>query len=405
MINNFKKTNVLINYSKLQYFFYAFFIYFIYFESFEVTLPLFLNYLKIDVIFLGWILSISKVCRAIIVIPVSQIKKSDKINFLLFILFMNILFIIFMLNTKNSYIISVCSVILITTTSIFNVILNPRIGSKVSNDKIGITFAIRDIFLYFGGFTGLIISGYIIKNYRIDAIFYFYIFLFIILITILFIINKKEKRIQIEEKNNNYRMNISEYFGNIKKLFDFINKKEIEENMDFKNYIVVNILFTVSVMSFSYIPLYAIKMKIGESSIYYLFSSSLIISSVLSLVGGAIIDKFEKRKILVIDGLISLFIIMLFIFNIKSLFIIGIVMTGLGTLLDNANNAYIFNTFTEEFLDRKWGVISSINLIASSFGIILFGFIYKTNSNLLFPLAFIITILGIWKCRKLKKTK
>lgn len=372
-------------------FYIAFFLYFLYFDSFELTLPLFIKYIKMDVSLLGLIFATSKLFRSLLVVPISNLANKNKLKFLICVFILNIflLFLVIIKPTKLN--IFVFALVLLSTTSIFNVILNPKLGSIVPKNKVGITFGFRDVFLYAGGFLGLIISAFIKSKYSFDGIFIFYIILFVLLIGVLIFLELKFKNTYNEENS-------------IKKEKSFYLKFDITvfKNQDFLNFLISNSLLTMGLTCMAYVPLKASQIGIEEKNIYYLFSSSMIISSILSILGGILVDKFNKKRLIILDAIISLFIISCFLSSNKSFFILGIILIGLGSLFDNTVNAYLFNTFADEFLNKNWGIISFCNLISSSLSIYIFACIYKYNSDFVFILALILTSLGIASSKRLR---
>lgn len=394
MINVYKnKLSFFVKNNKLLYFFIAFLLYFMFFDSFEITLPLYFGSKKIDIAILGTVLALSKMIRSIIVIPISRINNKYKLKFLMGFFVIDIAFLLLLIKTTNIVLIYIAFIVLLSTTSVFNVILNPFLASLVPKNKIGITFGVRDVFLYGGGFIGLLITGLISKYCGYTKLFQYYILLFILLVIIVTLMQKHifnmftDSEKETQEENSN--------------IID--TKESIKEmNKDFLLFLIASSLFTIGMMSIPYVPLYGANIGVNESSIYYLFSSSIIISSVLAIAGGLIVDRYNKKKLFIFDGLISIIIFSLFVLDNKPLFIIGVLMTGLGTLFDNTTSAYLFNTFSEKYVDKYWGVVSSVSLISASAGVAFFGLIYKLNSTLVFPIAILVTSIAIIISVKLK---
>lgn len=372
-------------------FFGAFFLYFMYFDSIEITLPLFFEKMSLDMTMLGSIFAVSKLIRSVIVIPISMLRKDFKFMLLTAFLFVNILLLFLIREIGNSMLIVTTFVMLLVTTSVFNVVLNPILAEIVPKNKIGLIFGMRDVFLYGGGFVGLIFTAKITREYGYEGIFLYYIIIFILLI------------ISINTIKNRVIINAEKSIKESVESKD-TNKRE-KMNTNFIMFLIVISMFTIASMSMPYIPLYGLKIGLDESNLYYLFSSSIIISSILALIGGIIIDKVNKKKLLIIDGIVSLVIFLFFMMGNPICFMIGIVLTGLGTMLDNTTSAYLVEIFSEEMVNRYWGTVSAVSLISSSIGVFMFGLIYKIRAQIVLPISFVITVFAILMCFKLKEKR
>ncbi len=95
------------------------------------------------------------------------------------------------------------------------------------------------------------------------------------------------------------------------------------------------------------------------------------------------------------DILILMCLLPLYASGNRNLFIFAVVLAGLATALDNVMNAYVFANFSEEEVNRFWGVIGGINLVSFSIGTFLSGMLYEWNYRYLFVFAFGINLLGL----------
>ncbi len=127
-----------------------FFFYFMIHDSLEITMPLFFEKYKINIVYLGILISISKILRSIIIIPISNIRMDKKIKILYFVLFTNILLNVFSIILRNVYLILFYFLFFLISTSVFNVIINPILAINTPEDKLGITFGIRTYFYILG---------------------------------------------------------------------------------------------------------------------------------------------------------------------------------------------------------------------------------------------------------------
>ena len=138
-------------------------------------------------------------------------------------------------------------------------------------------------------------------------------------------------------------------------------------------------IFYIFASGFSYIPLLAQQYQISDKHIYYTMSTSLIISAILSITGGKIIDRNNKKKVYI------LYIFMLFIsyicfsVNSRTFFLVGMFIYSLNVSLDNISQVYFFSFFDNEKCDKYFGIISTLTLITSSIATQIIGYIWDIN--------------------------
>lgn len=369
-----------------------FFCYFMIEDSLNIVIPLFFKEQKINIVLYGTLLAFTRVIRAVIVIPISFQTIYKKFTILKTILILDIIILLSFIKTSSQVIIFAGFCILIITTSVINVILNPILGAQAKG-RIGIVFGIRDTFLYAGCFLGLLITGTIKdlpNGTNIIWIFYSCIFAIIFLE-----IHKLEEKIKDkpwietpkEKKTNKQKKSKKQIVG---------------FNKDLMYYIIVVFILGIAGAYSSYLPLIALDKGIKENSIFYIFSSSTLITAILAIVGGLAIDRFNKKKLFQLNILILIVILALFSANNKIIFISALIISGLATALDNVLNAYVFANFSENEVNRFWGIIGSVSLASFSLGTFLGGLVYELNYRYLFAFAIALNVIGLILSLKLK---
>lgn len=368
-----------------------FFSYFIIEDSLNIVIPLFFKEQKINIVLYGTLLAFTRVVRAVIVIPISFQTIYKKFTILKTILILDIIILLSFIKTSSQVIIFAGFCILIITTSVINVILNPIMGVQ-AKDRVGIVFGIRDTFLYAGCFLGLLITGTIkdLPN-GTDIIWIFYSCIFALIFIEIYKLEKKIKNkpwIEIPKEQKPIKQKTK--------------KRLLGLNKDLIYYIIVVFILGIAGAYSSYLPLIALDKGIQENSIFYIFSSSTLITAILAIFGGLAIDKFNKKKLFQLDILILIVILALFSVNNKIIFIIALIISGLATALDNVINAYVFANFSEDEVNRFWGIIGSVSLASFSLGTFLGGLVYELNYIYLFVFAITLNVIGLILSLKLK---
>ncbi|HAT4334525.1 TPA: MFS transporter, partial [Clostridium perfringens] len=210
----------------------------------------------------------------------------------------------------------------------------------------------------------------------------------------------KEKSKSLNENNSSKQnLNIKE---KLKKNLSFI-----KNDKNFIYYCIVCSLLTIATTGLTYIPLIAKEYNISEQNIYNTMSTSLIISALLSILGGKIIDKNNKKKVYL------LYIFMLFVsyiclgLNNKGLFLLGMFIYSLTVALDNISQVYFFSIFENNVADKYFGIISSLTLIIGSISRQISGYIWDINFNYIIQIStllmFITLIISYFKLNEIKE--
>ena len=202
-----------------------------------------------------------------------------------------------------------------------------------------------------------------------------------------------------ENNSSKQNLNIKE---KLKKNLSFI-----KNDKNFIYYCIVCSLLTIATTGLTYIPLIAKEYNISEQNIYNAMSTSLIISALLSILGGKIIDKNNKKKVYL------LYIFMLFIsyicfgLNNKGLFLLGMFIYSLTVALDNISQVYFFSIFENNIADKYFGIISSLTLIIGSISRQISGYIWDINFNYIIQIStllmFITLIISYFKLNEINE--
>lgn len=87
------------------------------------------------------------------------------------------------------------------------------------------------------------------------------------------------------------------------------------------------------------------------------------------------------------------------------IFTFAVIFGGLASILNNAANSYVFVNFTDEEVDKFWGMIGSVSLVSSSIGALLGGVAYEIGNKLPFILGIAIHVLGLLLSVRMKNTE
>lgn len=369
----------------------SFFFYFMAEDSMDIVIPLFFEEKGINIMLYGTLLAVTRVIRAVIVVPVSMQTLKRKFRILKFVIVSDVCVLLLFTRTSTPVLVFAGFAMLLTTTSVVNVILNPILGFE-AKERVGIVFGIRDAFLYAGCFLGLLLIGSI-RQFLGDMNFIWICYSMIFLI-VFYCIWRLEKALP-EAQREEFEIEQEEQKKEETSTDSRNDGKKVGFSREMLYYLGVVFLLGISGGYANYLPLIATQTGIRENSVFYIFSSSTFLSAVLAITGGVAIDRFNKKKLFQMDILILMCLLPLYASGNRNLFIFAVVLAGLATALDNVMNAYVFANFSEEEVNRFWGVIGGINLVSFSIGTFLSGMLYEWNYRYLFVFAFGINLLGL----------
>ncbi len=373
--------------------FAIFFLYFMISDSIDIVIPLYFKKLDINMGLYGGLLSFTKIMRALVIIPISLWSIKKKMNCLKIWLLVDMAVMLIFLNRLPTFIVLAGLSMIIITTSVLNVILNPLLGKEAGKEHVGKVFGIRDVFLYAGCFLGLFIVG-IIKGISdsTNAIWIFYFCIFtVIYVTVSYIDKKVRKKAEDrDEEETPEKQEKGKHTGVSKELV---------------YYLAVTFILGIGAECAEYVPLVAKDIGIQENSIFFLFSTSTVITSALAIVGGMIVDKYNKKRMFQLDIVIFIIIACMYCSSNIYIFTFAVIFGGLASILNNAANSYVFVNFTDEEVDKFWGMIGSVSLVSSSIGALLGGVAYEIGNKLPFILGIAIHVLGLLLSVRMKNTE
>lgn len=379
----------------------SFFFYFMAEESMDIVIPLFFEEKGINIMLYGTLLAATRVIRAVIVVPISLQTLKRKFQILKLVIVLDVFVLLLFTRTSYPVIVFAGFAMLLTTTSVVNVILNPILGFE-AKERVGIVFGVRDAFLYAGCFLGLLLIGSIrqfLGNMNLIWICYSMIFLIVF-----YCIWRLEKALP-ETQRKEFEIEQEEQKKEEKQADRRISAKKAGFSREMLYYLGVVFLLGISGGYANYLPLIATQNGIQENSVFYIFSSSTFLSAVLAITGGVAIDRFNKKKLFQMDILILMCLLPLYASGNRNIFILAVILAGLATAFDNVMNAYVFANFSEEEVNRFWGVIGGINLVSFSVGTFLSGMLYEWNYRYLVVFAFGINLLGLLLSMRLKDSE
>ena len=110
--------------------FAIFFLYFMISDSIDIVIPLYFKKLDINMGLYGGLLSFTKIMRALVIIPISLWSIKKKMNCLKIWLLVDMAVMLIFLNRLPTFIVLAGLSMIIITTSVLNVILNPFLEKR-----------------------------------------------------------------------------------------------------------------------------------------------------------------------------------------------------------------------------------------------------------------------------------
>lgn len=358
---------------------FIFFIFFMISDSLDIFIPLLFKSRGFSVVAYGSFQSITVILRMIIIIVIANSSFKIKKRVLMATLGLNAIGIFIYQGVESELYFYCFFAVLVITRSIVNITLNPTLASLVPTEHLGKVFGIRDVFLNTGSVVGLILTGYLTKQVGYGGYYVFVFISFMVLIVFSWLLKIKTKEIPIIDTKDDLN---EEPHTQISKKEAFFKLK------DKKNYVIfcmIGVLICIGNGIQSYYPIIGSNRGIVDNQIYLLFSGSLFITSVFSMLGGIIIDKYNKKKLYCLYVLSCLVSVMILLPSFKSTFVISLAIIGVIGVLDNVHQVYFFEYFAEDNIDLLWAINGSLQM-----GI---GFIIPICTGLLLEKSFQYTIL------------
>ncbi|WP_242312751.1 MFS transporter [Bacillus cereus group sp. BfR-BA-01402] len=354
-----------------------FFVYFFVIDAYEALLPLYLKEIGIGASILGGIVFFANLIRILSSVLVAYIGDAKRtIFFTMIILFLSISSLIFL---KNGAVIVILSVLILSTKSPFNISANPLLAYSVSSEERGLAFGIRDVFLYAGTSFGLLFSGVLI-SYGFPLIFV----CLSVLMSFSFVFISYLSGGAKNSKNNKYES-----------IFSKINKIKEKKNLFICCVVAFLAAFSSGVMFL--IPLKGKSIDISSDFILYSFAGSSIIAALLSYVGGKVTDKFNRRKLFLLNLFLS-FILYITIFFSSDLisFSFSVILIGILYVFAPVFPVYFFDLFEQEEGELAWGILATISLIGEMIAPLLWGVLWDNFvQNYVFLLSSVIVLVNL----------
>ncbi|WP_242296882.1 MFS transporter, partial [Bacillus cereus group sp. BfR-BA-01326] len=315
-----------------------------------------------------------RILSSVLVAYIGDAKRT--IFFTMIILFLSISSLIFL---KNGAVIVILSVLILSTKSPFNISANPLLAYSVSSEERGLAFGIRDVFLYAGTSFGLLFSGVLI-SYGFPLIFV----CLSVLMSFSFVFISYLSGGAKNSKNNKYES-----------IFSKINKIKEKKNLFICCVVAFLAAFSSGVMFL--IPLKGKSIDISSDFILYSFAGSSIIAALLSYVGGKVTDKFNRRKLFLLNLFLS-FILYITIFFSSDLisFSFSVILIGILYVFAPVFPVYFFDLFEQEEGELAWGILATISLIGEMIAPLLWGVLWDNFvQNYVFLLSSVIVLVNL----------
>lgn len=358
-----------------------FLLFFMISDSMDVYIPLYIKDNNLPAIAYGILQTITIIFRMLIIwwLAKPKIKTKKKIIMVIFILnIANFLLVTSDFKLLYFYVF----ITIIATRTLLNTIYNPYLARLLPNEYMGIGFGIRDVFLSTGCAIGLFISG---KLSMLPESYFISFIIFCLILITLFIfftpmkeIDELENRDEESLKDQNFWMKLS---------------KKMQIN--FIIICVVGILISLGLTVQSYMTMIGEDIGITTQNIYNLFSTSVIITAVFSVIGGVIIDKYNQKLLYIIYILICLLSIGILLIKSPFVYLISIVLLGLKGVFDNVEQTYFFKAYRKYDMERLWSINSIIQMISSLIAPIIFGYLYDIDYNLMIGVGTLLIVIAI----------
>lgn len=145
------------------------------------------------------------------------------------------------------------------------------------------------------------------------------------------------------------------------------------------------------------IPLKGKSIDISSDFILYSFAGSSIIAALLSYVGGKVTDKFNRRKLFLLNLFLS-FILYITIFFSSDLisFSFSVILIGILYVFAPVFPVYFFDLFEQEEGELAWGILATISLIGEMIAPLLWGVLWDNFvQNYVFLLSSVIVLVNL----------
>lgn len=354
-------------------------------DSVDVFIPLYVRENGIPVVIYGVLQTITTILRMVVIWVMAKPQMKTKKKILLLFFLMNIVNF-GLLYGGNEYLYFYIFTMIIITRTVFNTIMNPYLARMLPNEYMGIGFGVRDVFLSLGCAVGLVISGFISGN--ILAFAMYIIVLLTILLILIFrtnIMETKEIHEEDEEDENNEDL---DKWENVPKRL----------KINFILIIIIGFFISCGLEVHDYSAMIGSDIGVEVQNIYNLYSSSVIITAIFSVLGGIIIDKYDAKIMYLCYIVICFSSCVLLVFQNVYAYAFSLILLGIKGILDNVEQTYFFKIYKEYNLEKLYSANSILEMILSFATPLIFGYLYDISFVLMIMIGIACLFIAMILC-------
>jgi len=344
---------------------WIFFLFFMLSDSLDVFFPLYIKEHQVPAVYYGLLETGVDIVRMGLIWLMAKPTMKSKKRILVFIMATNVVNFC-LVSMDNVPFVFYIFVAFAASRTILNMTLNPYLARLLPNEFMGIGFGIRDVFLSLGCACGLFISGFLSNSILVFSI-YLAVVAGLLLIIILRTKMREIKEIEEDEENEE-----EENLANFKNM-----PTRLKVNFVLLVFIGMFILFGLTVLDYQ--TMIGDDIGIEVQSIYNLYSSSVIITAIFSIIGGVIIDRFESKKLYLAYTATCFVSCFILIFQNIYVYASSLFLLGLKGVLDNVEQTYFFKVYKNYDMEKLYSVNTILQMVLSFIAPILFGWLYDWN--------------------------
>lgn len=372
-----------------------FFLFFLLSDSLDVFIPLYFKQQGKSVVGYGALQSVTTILRIIAVNSIAGPRNRMKKQILLFVMLLNVVNIAAFTFVQSMLLFYLVFGLLMVTRSIFNAVLNPALAKSLPETYLGMGFGVRDVFLNLGSAVGLFISGFLTSRFQSEAMF-----LFIGICCVLLVISILRLKRELSPASLPDLMD--EKAGLPAKAQETFLKLPKRLQINFITVCVIGVCISLGTSVQSYMPYIGADMGFQESSVYYLFSSSVVITALFSVAGGVIIDKCNKKALYFVYVIICLLCVLLLLFPFKAAFIGSLFLLSIRGVLDNIEQTYFFDYFRGYHIDSLWARNATVLMLTGAAAPALTGVVMAYSQTLTAGISLGLLLLAFLACLNLR---
>ena len=364
-----------------------FFLFFLISDSLDVFVPLYLKSQNMPAINLGLLQSATLILRMFVVMLIAKPTLKTKKNILMIFIIINMINIFWIPRISNHFYFYYVFGLLMVSRSIFNGTMNPTLAKLLPDQLMGLGFGIRDVFLNLGSFLGLILSGLVTKHFGNSGFYLFISTALVFLLLVLAMLKPNfEVKINSEYQKESSGPSKSSAFHSLPRNY----------KVNFIRICLIGICLSFGKSAEIYLPNVANDIGFMDEHIFYLFSSSVLLTSFLSFAGGMIIDIFNKKHLYYAYILVSFLSVLFLSLHNKLFFSLSLFLIGINGVLDNIEQTYFFEFYKSFNLDGLWAINAAVQMGASFFVPTFMGFLYDIGFQAMIISCFIFLLISLF---------